>query len=239
MKIRLGILETGRPPEALMSEFDSYATMAAAWLAPLNVRPEVFAVMDGVFPHSPDMADLWLVTGSKCGVYEDHAWIPPLERFIRQCHAQDVPMVGICFGHQIIAQAMGARVRKSPKGWGVGVHRYDMRPNDLLSQWDVPHLDLAVFHQDQVETCPTGATVIGGSGFCEYGVLSYGTWAVTTQAHPEFSAPFIKALLQERKGVVLNDDVADAGIGSIHDGINPDQLLPFVHALVRRDPTAA
>lgn len=230
--MRVGILETGRPPSELGQDYGSYAQMSAAWLAPLHLEPIVYAVIDGVMPQRSDLADIWLVTGSKCGVYETHTWIPPLESFIRRCHTEQVPMIGICFGHQIIAQAMGARVRKSAKGWGVGVHRYDMRPNDTASQEALTHLDLAVFHQDQVETCPKGAEILGGSSFCDFGVLRYGSWALTTQAHPEFTPQFIRALIASRKGVTLPDDIAEAGLRTVHDRLTSDQLLPFVQELL-------
>ena len=82
-----------------------------------------FAVLDGEFPASVEDADAWLITGSRHGVYEDHDWIPPLEALIRKIDARRLPLVGVCFGHQIIAQALGGKVEKFKGGWSVGAHR--------------------------------------------------------------------------------------------------------------------
>lgn len=234
--IRLGILETGRPPEPLKEVYGPYTQMAAQWLAPLGAMDvTVYPVMDEVYPAAPELADLWLVTGSKCGVYEDHPWIAPLESFIRACHGAQVPMIGICFGHQIIAQAMGARVRKSPKGWGLGAHHYDVLPNDRHYDPEATQLTLAVYHQDQVETCPDGATVVAHSAFCPFAALQYGRWAFTTQAHPEFSTAFCQDLITSRRGVTLTTEVADAGLASLSAALTPQALLPFVGHILGRD----
>jgi len=123
-KIRVGILETGRPPEELAPIYGDYPGMVQQWLGKLNAEYSSYALLDGEFPASPDEADLWVITGSKFGAYEDHPWIPPLEKFIRCARDADKLMFGICFSHQSIGQALGGVVRKSNKGWGLGVHEY-------------------------------------------------------------------------------------------------------------------
>ena len=86
------------------------------------------------FPTSVSSCDGWIVTGSAFGAYEDHAFIPPLEDFIRANYKADVPMAGICFGHQIMAQALGGKVEKFSGGWGVGYTNYEM-PDQLPSSF--------------------------------------------------------------------------------------------------------
>ena len=133
-----------------------------------------------------------LITGSAAGVYDDIEWIAPLEQFVRTAHAAGVPMVGVCFGHQLIAQALGGVVRKSEKGWGLGRHVYDVAPGNGLI--DGTQIALACSHQDQVITAPDGATIILSSDFTPYAGLLYGGGrTLSVQPHPEFSVGFALA----------------------------------------------
>ena len=129
--MKVGILETGRPPEGLEGH-GSYASMFERLLGP-GYDYVVYPVIDGVLPERADEVDAWLVTGSRFGAYDDAPWIRPLEAFLRAAMAAHVPIVGICFGHQLLAQAMGAKVEKAEAGWGVGPHAYELvaRPSWL------------------------------------------------------------------------------------------------------------
>lgn len=206
----IGVLETGRPPEELHEIYGDYPGMVADWLGPLDARFISYPVLDGKVPADPKEADLWVITGSKFGAYEDHPWIPPLEAFIRACKDASVMMFGICFGHQIIAQALGGTVRKSTKGWGLGVHEYDFVnwPSELGER--PQNLAIQAYHQDQVEDLPKGAEVIAQSPFCEAAALWYPGFALTVQGHPEFAKPYASALLECRRGTVLRDEDVDA-----------------------------
>ncbi len=211
----IGVLETGRPPEELAPEHGDYLAMVTSWIDVSDADFRVFAALDGVFPSAPDEADLWVITGSKFGAYEDHDWIAPLEAFIRACRDAERPMMGICFGHQIIAQALGGVVRKSAKGWGLGIHDYTpVNWPDALGP--APEtIALQAFHQDQVEQLPGGAHVIARSDFCENAALWYPGFALTVQGHPEFGRPYASALLEARKGAVLDPgevETAQAGM---------------------------
>ena len=133
-----------------------------------------------------------LITGSAAGVYDDLEWIVPLEEFVRTAHENKVPMVGVCFGHQLIAQALGGTVRKSEKGWGLGRHVYDVAPRNALIEG--PHIAVACSHQDQVITPPDGARTILSSDFTPYaGLLYAGGRTLSVQPHPEFSVGFALA----------------------------------------------
>ena len=159
-------------------------------------------MVDGDFPESPDVADGWLVTGSKHGAYEDHDWIPPLEALIKSIHTAQLPMIGICFGHQIIAQALGGRVEKFSGGWSVGRQTYTFKGRDMaVNAW----------HQDQVTTLPPGADVIASSEFCANAGFVIGNQIMTIQPHPEFGADIINALLEHRApGVVPQNHIDQA-----------------------------
>lgn len=191
--MHIGILQCGPTPPEIAVKHGKYPRMFAALFAGRGWRFSDWNVEEMAFPESPAQADVWLLTGSRHGVYEDHAFIPPLEDFIRAAAAQSVPMLGICFGHQIIAQALGGRVEKAQAGWGLGRHVYDM---DGLGE-----IGLTAWHQDQVLTPPEGARTIARSAFCPHAALVYEDKGILTlQPHPEFSTGIALDFVALRKG---------------------------------------
>ena len=216
----IGILQTGLAPDAL-SDMGDYPDMFARLLAGHGFTFRTFRVLDGQFPaHVTDCAG-WLITGSRHGVYEDHPWIPPLEQFIRDSLAAHVPMVGICFGHQIIAQALGGRVEQFKGGWAVGAQDYDFGGQNLtLNAW----------HRDQVVQAPEGAKVIATNEFCANAALLY-DHALTIQAHPEFRPDFIDGLMKTRGPGLVPDDLMRAAslrlTEPLHDQTMADQIAAF------------
>lgn len=199
--MKIGILQTGHAPDEVRGELGDYDAMFARLLDGHGFVFETFNVVDMDFPAGPEACEGWLVTGSKHGAYEDHAWIPPLEDLIRAIHASGRPMVGVCFGHQIIAQAMGGKVIKYAGGWSVGRQDYDYRGQRVaLNAW----------HQDQVVEVPTGAEVIGSNPFCANAALVYGDRIWTIQPHPEFGSEMVEALATHRGPGVVPDGQLEA-----------------------------
>lgn len=190
----IGILQTGQSPDTLRETDGDYPDMFARLLAGRGLTFKTYRVAEMEFPASETECEGWLITGSRFGVYEAHPFIAPLEAFIRRAIAGRVPVVGICFGHQIIAQAMGGKVEKYPGGWAVGAQDYDFEGEKVtLNAW----------HQDQVTQRPEGAEVLACNDFCENAALIYGDRAFTVQAHPEFDDHFIDGMLAKRApGVV-------------------------------------
>jgi GMP synthase (glutamine-hydrolysing) len=186
--MKIGILKTGHIPRRLADRHPDYDGMFINLLKGRGLDFDVYDVETGVFPDAVDAADGWLITGSACGAYEDHAWIPPLEEFIRAARAQGVRTIGICFGHQVLAQAMGARVEKFSGGRSMGAVEYDLPDTGET-------LTLLAFHGDQVMTVPDGARVIASGSFCRIAGLAYDDeagrpWAMSLQPHPEFDARY-------------------------------------------------
>lgn len=174
-----------------------YDTLYADMLAGHGFQFRNWRVVDMEFPKSVHDADGWLISGSRHGAYEDHPWIPRLEDFIREAFRESVPMVGICFGHQIIAQAMGGRVEKFAGGWSVGLTEYEIEGQTYtLNAW----------HQDQVIDLPDGAEVIGRTDFCNNAALLYPGKAFSVQPHPEFDSSVLQRLLIHRAPGVVEDD---------------------------------
>ncbi|MDR7126059.1 type 1 glutamine amidotransferase [Pseudotabrizicola sp. 4114] len=220
----IGILQTGLAPEALAPTMGDYPDMFARLLDGHGFTFRTFPVVNGVFPAGVHDCDGWLITGSKHGAYEDHPWIPPLEDFIRAAFAARVPVVGICFGHQIIAQAMGGRVEKYAGGWSVGPTAYD---------FDGETVTLNAWHQDQVVQRPPGATVLARSGFCENAALLYDDRALTIQAHPEFQADFVDGLMKTRAIGVVPDPLLQTAATKLDTPLDDTSIAARIAAFFK------
>ncbi len=209
--MRVAILETGRPPGDLGARFGAYPAMFERLL---QLGPtSSYAVMDGQLPTHPEDHDAYIVTGSPAGVYDPLPWIDPLMGFLRRSRDK-ATLVGICFGHQVMAQAFGGQVIKSPKGWGVGLHEYQVVRREPWMD-GAPSFAIPASHQDQVVVRPPDAAVIAASEFTPFAGLAYSDKAISFQGHPEFEPPFAQALLHERRGTRLSVEVADAAIASL------------------------
>ena len=198
----IGFLQCGHFLQAAGYPSRTYTDLYSKLLENQGFTFRTWSVVDMEFPEDVHDADGWLITGSRHGAYEDLPFIPPLEDFIRKAYDAEVPMVGVCFGHQIIAQALGGKVVKFPDGWAVGRTEYDFGTEKLaLNAW----------HQDQVIEPPADAEVIATSDFCRYAGFRYKKAALSVQPHPEFDQTAIDLLLTERApGLVPADRVKRA-----------------------------
>jgi len=200
--MKIGILECGHTMPEVEEKHGTFPDMFARLLDGNGFSFASYDVEFMKFPQSVSECDGWLLTGSKHGAYEAHPFIPPLEEFIRESYAAGVPMVGICFGHQIIAQALGGHVEKFKDGWALGLNEYDF---EGLGQ-----VKLNAWHQDQVLRLPEGARVLASNDFCANAALVYGDRALTVQPHPEFAGPIIGDYVKLRRGTAdYGEDVMD------------------------------
>ncbi len=215
--MRLTILQTGEVPDPLRPRFGAYPPMFERMFASAGIpfSFETVPVHLGAVLPAPAALEAVLITGSAAGVYEDHAWLSPLRSFIKAAYATRLPMLGICFGHQIMADALGGDVRKSEKGWGLGRHRYRIvGPAPFLA--DAPEsLAIACSHQDQVITPPAEADVILASDFTPNAGLAYRNGrALSLQPHPEFTDDYSAALADLRRGRAP-DAVVEGALASL------------------------
>ncbi|MDG1353163.1 MAG: type 1 glutamine amidotransferase [Sulfitobacter sp.] len=213
--MKIGILRTGHSPDGMIETMGNYDTMFERLLDGNDFTYETFSVVDGEFPAGPQDADGWLITGSKHGAYEDHAWIPPLEDLIRSINATGKPLIGVCFGHQIIAQALGGKVEKFEGGWSVGRTEYTL---------DGQPLALNAWHQDQVTQLPESARVVGSSDFCANAMLAYGDNIWTIQPHPEFNPAFVDGLIKTRGKGVVPDALLEAATAELTKPLNSNDI---------------
>lgn len=229
VEMKIGILQAGRCPDELCERHGDYDGFYTRLLDGNGFEFETWPVLDGVFPAGVNDADGWIVTGSKFGAYEDHDWIPRLEDFLRAAFAAAVPIVGICFGHQILAQALGGKVEKFSGGWSVGVENYAF--DDFAED-----VRMIAWHQDQVTELPPGASVVGSSDFCRYAALAYDDRAYTIQAHPEFEAGFVSELIEARRNL-LPENIATRGINSLAIETSSTKIAEGIVEFFKRDRT--
>jgi len=204
--MKVGILETGRPPGDLALRFGDYPAMFADLLGS-GFEIESYDVAAGAWPARTAQHPAWIVTGSPAGVYDDLPWIEPLKAFLREAEGK-AKLVGVCFGHQIMAEAFGGRVEKSDKGWGVGLQTYDIVTQ---APWmdEAPSISIPVSHQDQIVVQPPASTILAGSDFTPFGLLAYRDQpAISMQFHPEFTPDFAKALIENRRPSLPDADSA-------------------------------
>jgi GMP synthase-like glutamine amidotransferase len=245
--MKIGILETGEVAAELKGRHGDYPAMFAALLGALDPSLEfaTVRVVAGDMPAAPDQADAWLVTGSRHGVYDGLPWIEPLKAFLRACLAERVPVVGVCFGHQILAEALGGRVVKSDRGWGLGVQDYELTARLGWMTGLPDRFAVNALHQDQVVALPEGATVLARSAHCDYAALAYGDpdrpGALTLQPHPEFGPEFMDELIALRAGTAFPLEEAAEARASLGREIHAEawarMIVDFLH-LAAADRTA-
>ena len=192
---RIAILETGAPPPALAARHGDYPAMFRDLLGE-GFAFETFDVQAGQWP-DPMAFDAAIISGSAAGVYETDAWIGDLLDWIRAAKGR-TRLVGVCFGHQAMAQALGGRVEKSDRGWGVGLHRYEVASPEPWMSPVAAAVAIPASHQDQVVEKPAAARVILRSDFTPFAGLAWGEDAISMQAHPEFTPAFATELTAGR-----------------------------------------
>jgi len=194
-------------PEAARPTFKSYPVMIRNWLSPALPEAEISSVslISGEALPSADSFDGYIITGSRYSVNDDLPWIPPLREFVKTLAAHSIPVFGICFGHQIIAQAFGAEVNRSDTGWALGSQQYDYTEGCTHSNEPA-----FVFHQDQVESVPDGATIIGSSHQCPIGALAYEHPALSVQYHPEFVTEYVDMLIDLKESTLPGESAREA-----------------------------
>ena len=161
-----------------------------------EIRPswkfEVFNVKDGCFPTQTSQFDGVLITGSPASVRDEAPWIKQLEQLVCRIYAEKTPMFGACFGHQVIATALGGKVGYNPAGWSLGTVQTIWRDSDSATP-----INLYAAHKEQVVELPDEAAVVSATNGCPIAGFAIGNHVLTTQYHPEMTPDFISALLSE------------------------------------------
>ena len=197
----IGILNCGHFAQRPDTPVRDYDTLYAEMLDGHGFEFKVWHVVDMDFPTGVTSADGWLLGGSRHGVYDDVPFIEPLKAFVKDAYTAKIPVVGVCFGHQLIAQALGGKAEKFSGGWGMGHSDYDFEGETLT---------LNAFHQDQVTVLPPGARVVGTNEFCANAALVYDGPVFSVQAHPEFGETEMELLYDLRAPKLVDQSKIDA-----------------------------
>ncbi len=226
----LGILQCDTVLAQFQDSFGDYPHMLTRLFHRIEpkIKVHVYNVQNGQYPSNINECDAYITTGSKASVYDKVDWITNFEHYIRTLHQAKKKLIGICFGHQLIAQALGGKTEPAPQGWGVGVHNYSIttRPSWLSS--GKKSFSLIVSHKDQVVQLPKNATLIAGSRFCPYAAFYIGQHIFTTQGHPEFSKEYSAALMQYRRKI-LGNNLHQAGLDSLE---RPTDEITFTRWMI-------
>lgn len=194
-KINLLLCDTF--PGLLPESIPSHESMFFDLFRPINpdLTFDICRVLEGELPEQLETDTLYLIPGSNNAAYDDLPWIFTLQDWIRKAAVRKVPLVGICFGHQLIAQALGGCVERFPGGWGVGIREMGVLDADLLPYFPDRKMRLIVNHHDQVTRLPEGAIPIATSDFCRYEGFRIGHHILTFQGHPEFTVDYERHLI--------------------------------------------
>ena len=233
--MKLTLIQPTDVPEPLRPRFGTYAPMFHRMFAGEGFEFESVRLSEGEPLPDPASLEAVLITGSSAGVYDNHlAWMEPMRAFIRQLYLQNTPMIGICFGHQIMADALGGDVRKSEKGWGLGRHVYQVKTRPAHIGGDLPEFAIACSHQDQVIAPPAEAETFLASDFTPHAGLVYRNGsAISLQPHPEFEDDYALALAELRRGKAP-DPVVDTALASVTRPSDSRVMAGYLGAFLRR-----
>lgn len=224
-RLRIGLLQCGHIVPTVAEGGRDYVDLFGALLGPHRVELTVTHVDHGDQPHDTDV-DGWLISGSPASVYDDLPWIASTEDLVRRVVDAGQPVVGICFGHQLLAQALGGRVERAGVGWGAGIHTYDLADgwfadgtgpvdrDESHDHGDAGTISLIASHQDQVVEMPDGARLAARTDHCPIAAFTIGAQVLSIQPHPEFTIGLSRELSTQRRER-MGADTTDAAIGSL------------------------
>lgn len=234
--MKLGLLKCDSVSEPFVKKHGQYPKMFVDLLLPVvpDIEWVIYDVEHGFFPSDIDAVDAYVITGSRHGVNDGHEWISQLEEFVRLLHHRQKKVIGICFGHQLIAKALGGKVIKSPKGWGVGINQSQMFQQKSWMHPFQNQFNLIISHQDQVVELPKDAEVLAGNDFCPYYMLQIGNNLLTIQGHPEFTKEYSRDLMLSREDTI-NEAEFIRGMDSLQrpkdDRLIAQWMIRFLKAL--------
>lgn len=219
MPLRICILETDILRPELVEQYQGYGKMFERLFAqqPLAAEFEVYNVMQGDYPAPQARYDAYLITGSKADSFGSDPWIQTLKTYLLERYQSGDKLLGICFGHQLLALLLGGKSERAYQGWGVGIHRYRLAEQPSWMSPAMDELTLLISHQDQVTVLPEKATVLASSEFCPIAAYCIEDQVLCFQGHPEFIHDYSKALLEIRQQC-LGEQIYRQGVASLeHD----------------------
>ncbi len=234
----IGILEADPALAPLNAEFGNYVKMLKDLLTEgsegRKLKYQVYDVLHEIYPADIHECDGYIITGSRASVYDDVGWIRKLQCFIVQLHAAKKKLVGICFGHQLIAQALGGKAEAADVGWCIGVHTSQVREVADFMLPEEDKISLLVSHKDQVTRLPDNARLLASSEFCPYAAYQVDQHILALQGHPEFVKGYSRGLMELRKEI-LGPETYQEGIASLNQPTHEKSVARWVLAFMCGD----
>ena len=227
--MKLCVLENDVLDAELAARFTGFGDMFRRLFqeAGTNWTIDIFNTVQGHYPASFDDFDAVLLTGSRADAFAEDAWIVELRRRVTQLLQARKKLLGICFGHQLIALCLGAPVGRSPQGWGAGRMRYQWHAPEMAQALGRTEIALLASHQDQVLELPEGATLLASSAFCPVAAFAMGQDVFCMQPHPEFVEALSSYLIDKRRAL-LGEARYTASLNSLilgHEGLEMARMM--------------
>ena len=213
--MQVGLIMCGDLPDRYSALRGDYPTLVSTMFVDSDTSFDIFDAHRGELPADASAFDGYIISGSASSVYEDEQWMRDLEEFVSGVVDVETPIFGICFGHQLLAQALGGVVKRAENGWGVGVHTMRILESRAWMDPGSETLKLVMTHQDQVVELPAGAIVLGSSDHCPNYLVEFTPIAVGIQGHPEFPAPFARVVYEDKRdqlGGLVDDAIESLSI---------------------------
>ena len=223
---RVGLLLVGHIDAGSLHVGGDYPELYADILAPHNIELTTYRCDESQMPSSLSEQDGWLCSPSRLSVYDDIDWLRDVEQLLRDMVATETPYVGICFGHQLMAQALGSTVAKADFGWGIGAKHYDIVEQQPWMD-SADQIVLAASHQDQVQSLPNGARLLATADYCPIGGMLIGARAWTLQVHPEFSPALADSLLATRLAL-FGEEKANTARDTLSEPLQQDRIAGWI-----------
>ena len=224
--MHLCILENDDLDPPLAQRYSRVAAMFERLFAQAGYkgRIDTFSARHGQYPVSFATYDAVLLTGSRADSFSDEPWVVTLREQVARLLQDQHKLLGVCFGHQLIAHCLGAPVQRAPRGWRVGRQAYDWlgAPEHLgLAPGQAAQVALLASHQDQVLALPPGATLLATQADCPVAAYALGDQVFCIQPHPEFT-PEVSAFLLDKRRALMGEPLYEQSMGSLsepHDGL--------------------
>jgi len=233
--MKIGILNTDAVKPEFAVKFGEYPEMFGELLSAANSELELitYEVVANEYPADIDEVDAYIITGSKLSVYDDVPWINQLKDFVRKLNKAKKKTIGICFGHQLIAEALGGKTSKADQGWCVGVHAGTL--SDDASDYGIAGSKFQILsnHQDQVQELPIGGKLLASTEACPIAMTAVDNHILTFQGHPEFTKPYARALLDMRREI-FGEALYQKAVNSLQEETDQLQVARWILDFISR-----
>lgn len=209
----LVVLVAGDPIDSVRKERGGYAalireTVGSAWSGTWS---DVDLRHGALLPDPADVSGV-IVTGSSASVTERAPWMLRAEEYLRVLTERSVHTFGICFGHQLLGQALGGEVTKNPRGREIGTVGFEIVVEDELLDRASPPCFANATHVDVVARLPRDARVLGRTALDPHAVVRFSETAWGVQFHPEMDRAIVREYLEKRRGLLESEGIDQSAL---------------------------